>query len=102
MSNQLKSTREKLGLSQEAVARLLGVSLKSVYRWENGKFEADAGNDAILQLIPILAAGKLPQACKDARKHGLDTAFLAGHVPGCLDCRAVLAYLTILSSKGNR
>src|ERR1700722_7793647 len=103
MPNRFKATREKLGLSQEAVARLLGVSLKTVYRWEDGK-GASAGSDAILELIPILAAGKVPEACKSARKHGLDAAFLAGHIPGCDDCRVFFAYIYTTSklTKGTR
>lgn len=100
MPNKLKAAREKLGISQEGVARLLGVSLKSVYRWENGSFEASAGNDAVLQLLPILAAKKLPQACKEARKHGLDTAFLAGHVRDCEECRLAFVYLDLQMRKG--
>ena len=97
MPNKLKALREKLGLSQEAAARLLNVSLKSVYRWENGKFEASAGNDAILELLPILAQRKVPQACKDSRKHGFDTAFLAGHVRDCAECRLAILYLYTVS-----
>src|SRR5258708_30828912 len=93
LSNLCKATRENLGLSQEAVARLLGVSLKSVYRWESGEIKASAGNDAILELIPILAKGKVPEACKDARKHVLDPRFLATHVPGCADCRVFFRYI---------
>ena len=100
MSNRLEAVRKKLGLSQEAVARLLGVSLRSVSRWENGSFEASSGNDAILQLLPILAAKKLPQACKEARKQGLDTAFLAGHVRDCEECRLAFVYLDLQVRRG--
>ena len=86
------------------IARLLGVSLKSVIRWEKGDNKASAGNDAMLELIPILAAGKVPEACKDARKHGLDASFLADHIPGCDDCRVFFAYLYTTSklTKGTR
>lgn len=103
MTNKFKAVREKLHISQEAVARLLGVSLKTVYRWEDGK-GASAGSDAILELIPILAAGKAPETCKDARKHGLDARFLAAHVPGCPDCRVFFAYIYTTSklTKGTR
>jgi len=91
--NRLKAVREKLGLSQDAVARLLGVSFKTVYRWEKGLYEASAGDEAVLQLLPILAARKVPQFCKAARKQGLDTAFLAEHLHGCEECRLALVYL---------
>src|SRR5258708_33285964 len=104
MPNKFKALREKHHRSQMAVARLLGVSLKTIYRWETGEGDASAGNDAILELIPILASGKVPQVCKDARKHGLDASFLAGHIPGCDDCRVFFAYLYTTSklTKGTR
>src|SRR6266571_9040121 len=35
-SSRLSSIRKKLGLSQEHMARLLGVSFASVNRWEGG------------------------------------------------------------------
>ncbi len=103
MPNKFKAIREKHHLSQMAVARLLGVSLKTVYRWETGG-DASAGSDAILELIPILAAGKVPETCKDARKRGLDAAFLASHIPGCDDCRVFFAYIYTTSklTKGTR
>lgn len=36
-SNQIKSLREKLGLTQIELSERLGVSFASVNRWENGK-----------------------------------------------------------------
>jgi len=33
----VKMVREKMGLSQEDLARSLGVSFASINRWENGK-----------------------------------------------------------------
>ena len=101
--NRLKAAREKLGLSQEAVARLLGVSLRSVTRWEAGEFESSTGgNDAILQLLPFLAEGKVPQPCKEARKHGLDTTFLAQHVRGCDQCRLAVLYLYMMAKPNEK
>ncbi len=38
-SKLVKELREKLILSQEEMADLLGVSFMSVNRWETGKFE---------------------------------------------------------------
>lgn len=38
-SKLVKQLREKLILSQEEFAKLLGVSFMSVNRWETGKFE---------------------------------------------------------------
>lgn len=37
--NMIKSLREKLIISQEELANMLGVSLVSVNRWENGHHE---------------------------------------------------------------
>jgi len=37
LSDKLKQYRSKLGLSQEQLARNLGVSLNTVQRWESGK-----------------------------------------------------------------
>ena len=34
----LKTYRDKRGLSQEALAHQLGVSVRTVARWESGKF----------------------------------------------------------------
>lgn len=35
-ANQIKQLRLRLGLSQEAFAHKLGVSLNTVFRWEKG------------------------------------------------------------------
>jgi len=35
----IKDLRQKLGLSQEALARKLGVSVLTVRRWEKGSFK---------------------------------------------------------------
>lgn len=37
-SRHVKALRKRLGLSQEAFAQRLGVSLFSVSKWENGHF----------------------------------------------------------------
>jgi len=36
---EIKDIREKLGLSQEALAHLLGVSFQTINRWEKGTFK---------------------------------------------------------------
>ena len=35
--NEIKEFRGKLGLTQEALARELGISVETVRRWEGGK-----------------------------------------------------------------
>ena len=36
-ADQVKSVRQQLGISQEELARKLGVSFATVNRWENGR-----------------------------------------------------------------
>ncbi len=38
-AEDIKTIREKLGLTQEALARLIGVSFQTVNRWERGGFK---------------------------------------------------------------
>lgn len=38
-ANDIKRIREKLGLSQEALAHLIGVSFQTINRWERGIFK---------------------------------------------------------------
>lgn len=49
-----KELRDKLILTQEEFAKLLGVSFASVNRWENGKFEPS-----------IKVKGKIVELCKE-------------------------------------
>ena len=39
--DKIKFARKKLFLSQEAMAKELGVSFATINRWENGKYEAN-------------------------------------------------------------
>jgi DNA-binding transcriptional regulator YiaG len=38
-SIEIKEIRKKLGLSQEALAHVLGVSFQTINRWESGAFK---------------------------------------------------------------
>lgn len=38
-SLKIKEIRDKLGISQEALARLIGVSFQTINRWERGAFK---------------------------------------------------------------
>jgi len=61
------SIRERLGLSQEQMARLVGVSFTSVNRWEGGHSgPTTSTRDLYLALEAALAAGHSPQAIRDA------------------------------------
>jgi transcriptional regulator with XRE-family HTH domain len=93
---QFRSLRQKLGLSQEAAGRLLGVTLQTAYRWDSGKFKTP---DEMLGLLPILAAGHIPKPCKESESKGLNVPFLAEHVRGCDACQRVLAYIRLKTGK---
>jgi transcriptional regulator with XRE-family HTH domain len=90
---QLKKLRESLGLSQQALSNLLGVSLQTIWRHEHDKFEIDPDT---LKLIPILHAGKVPTWCKASPNK---VAELADHIRECEDCRLVLGYLNLKAKK---
>lgn len=38
-AEEIKIIRERLGLTQEALARLIGVSFQTINRWERGSFK---------------------------------------------------------------
>ena len=58
-ADQVKSVRKQLGISQEKLARKLGVSFATVNRWENGKTK------------PIkLARAQFDMFCKEMTGHG--------------------------------
>ena len=55
----IKETRSQLGLSQEGLAKELGVSFTSINRWEQGQFKPS--KLAIMQLVAF---------CKRMAKQG--------------------------------
>jgi transcriptional regulator with XRE-family HTH domain len=65
--HRLIMIRKRLGLSQEQMARLLGVSFTSVNRWEGGH-SSPAGPtlDLYLALDAAIRAGNPPQAIVQA------------------------------------
>jgi transcriptional regulator with XRE-family HTH domain len=61
------SIRERLGLSQEQMARLVGVSFTSVNRWEGGHSSPTGSTrDLYLALDAALTSGHAPQAIREA------------------------------------
>ncbi len=52
-SEQIKSVRKQMGLSQEAFAEVLGVSFATINRWENGKAVPQKGR--VVQIQALLA-----------------------------------------------
>ncbi len=89
---QLKKLRESLSLSQQALSNLLGVSLQTIWRWENQEFEF---NPKLLNLIPILHSEKVPDWCESTKKSRADVTTLLSHVKGCEQCQMVLFYLDL-------
>lgn len=65
--HRLKAVRNRLGLSQEQMARLLGVSFVSVNRWEGGHSSpAGSTRDLYLALDAALRAGHRPDTIRHA------------------------------------
>ena len=66
-SGRLGSIRKKLGLSQEQMARLLGVSFASVNRWEVGHSGPTGPTlDLYLAIDAAIRAGNTPEAIRQA------------------------------------
>jgi transcriptional regulator with XRE-family HTH domain len=77
-SKELTSIRTRLGLSQEHMARLLGVSFASVNRWEGGHSSPTGPTqDLYLALDAALQAGHTPQAIKQAANNERGTFLYA-------------------------
>jgi transcriptional regulator with XRE-family HTH domain len=66
-SDRLTAIRRRLDLSQEQMARLLGVSFASVNRWEGGHSSPTGpARDLYLALDAAIRAGNAPQAIVQA------------------------------------
>lgn len=67
---RLSTVRRKLGITQEEMARLLGVSFVSVNRWEDGH-SAPTGPtlDLYTAMDAAIRAGNSPEAIKRAAKN---------------------------------
>ncbi|NLG42184.1 MAG: type II toxin-antitoxin system MqsA family antitoxin [Phycisphaerae bacterium] len=48
---EIKEIRERIGLSQEAMAQWLGVGDKTYTRWETGKSIQNKSNDTLIRLV---------------------------------------------------
>lgn len=66
-SHQLAAVRGRLGLSQEQMARVLGVSFASVNRWEGGHSSPTGPTrDVYLAIDGALRAGHAPRVILEA------------------------------------
>jgi transcriptional regulator with XRE-family HTH domain len=77
-SSHLLAIRRKLGLSQEQMARLLGVSFASVNRWEGGHSSPTGPiRDLYLALDAALRAGNVAEAIVEAANNQRGTFLYA-------------------------
>jgi transcriptional regulator with XRE-family HTH domain len=66
-SDRLTAIRRRLDLSQEQMARLLGVSFASVNRWEGGHSSPTGPTrDLYLAIDAAIRAGNAPEAIRQA------------------------------------
>jgi len=66
--DQIRGIRQTLGLTQDALERLLGVGPKTVVRWEKGTVFQNRSTDSLLRVV-----GAQPESARFlARLHGVD------------------------------
>ena len=56
MPHEVREIREQLGLTQQALERLLGVGPKTVVRWERGSVFQNRATDSLLRIIRAFPA----------------------------------------------
>lgn len=73
-AERVQKLRKSLGLSQENFARLLGVAVQTVNRWENGLAAPSSLADSLLESLgKVVASGQSPKLLEE---------FLAGEFGG--------------------
>lgn len=73
----IKELRERLELTQEVFARILGVSFATVNRWENGKTVPTGDYARVLQTLQQLTVHNGPGATIDWKRVGALSAMAA-------------------------
>ena len=76
-SQGIKELRERLELTQEVFARILGVSFATVNRWENGKTVPTGDYARVLQTLRHLTSPNGPGATIDWKRVGALSAMAA-------------------------
>src|SRR5262245_8652540 len=76
-SRGIKELRERLALTQEIFARILGVSFATVNRWENGKTVPTGDYARVLQTLRQLTVPNGPGATVDWKRVGALSAMAA-------------------------
>jgi transcriptional regulator with XRE-family HTH domain len=74
---EIRALRERLHLTQEVFARILGVSFATVNRWENGKTEPTGDYARVLQTLYQLTASTRPGPTIDWQRVGALSAMAA-------------------------
>jgi transcriptional regulator with XRE-family HTH domain len=76
-SQEIRALRERLHLTQEVFARILGVSFATVNRWENGKTEPTGDYARVLQTLHQLTASTRLGTTIDWKRVGALSAMAA-------------------------
>jgi transcriptional regulator with XRE-family HTH domain len=67
-AERVQKLRKALDLSQEAFARLLGVAVQTVNRWENGVAAPSGLADSLLESLgKVVASGQAPTLLEEFR-----------------------------------
>src|SRR5215831_4430671 len=74
---EIKALRERLQLTQEVFASILGVSFATVNRWENGKTMPTGDYARVLQTLGQLTAQDTPESLIDWKRVGALSAMAA-------------------------
>jgi transcriptional regulator with XRE-family HTH domain len=74
---EIKALRERLHLTQEAFAGILGVSFATVNRWENGKTVPTGDYARVLQTLHLLTAEDAPGPAINWKRVGALSAMAA-------------------------
>ena len=113
--SQIKATREKAGLTQEAMADWLGVGAKTYTRWESGRSYHNRSSDNLIrlfdqnpELLARIQAQRNPERTRMIRDYfsslrnqqGAHTMGLAAH-GGNLDAESALRLRELLKELAN-
>ena len=74
---EIRALRERLQLTQEVFAQILGVSFATVNRWENGKSEPSGDYARVLQTLRQLMTSDSPGPAIDWKRVGALSAMAA-------------------------
>jgi transcriptional regulator with XRE-family HTH domain len=91
--NNLKATIEKIGISQERAARLLGVAFSTFNAWANRKIAPNAETLRAVATLDVLHREANPTWCKEGEKIAEDVGAIRKHSRTCERCLTAIEYL---------